>query len=94
MTSRNLLWVVYKPISRGVPDKTNAVCEEKEWEALELSKPGQQQLIRTGIENEGEAERLARGTSGDRLQRPSRDNAAALISKKPTPVAAEPEAQL
>jgi hypothetical protein len=90
MTGRDLLWVVYKPIVRGTPDGINAVCELTEWEALQLAKPGQQQLIRAGIANEGEAERLARGTSGDRVERRSRENLAALTSKKPAPVETEP----
>ena len=41
------------------------VCEQDDWDALELAQPGKHKLIRTGITNEGEAERLARGTSGD-----------------------------
>jgi hypothetical protein len=32
---------------------------------MELAKPGFYTLIRDGIENEGEAEQLARGTSGE-----------------------------
>ena len=41
------------------------VCEQGEWDALELAQPGKHKLIRTSIASEGEAERLARGTSGD-----------------------------
>jgi hypothetical protein len=89
MTKRNPLWVVYKSIIRGVPDGINAVCEQTEWEAMQLAKPGQQQLIQTGIANEGEAERLARGTSGDPLKRRSREETVALIPERPTPVKAE-----
>jgi hypothetical protein len=89
MTDRDLLWVVYKPIIRGVPSAMNAVCEQTEWESMELAKPGQQQHIQSGITSEGEAERLARGTSGDRIQRQSREKTVALISERPTPVEAE-----
>lgn len=32
---------------------------------MELAKPGYYTLIRDGIKNEGEAEQLARGTSGE-----------------------------
>jgi len=41
-----------------------AVCEQAEWDAIELANPGVNTLIQAGISNEGEAERLARGTSG------------------------------
>ncbi len=63
------LWVVYKATLRGNADGMNAVCEQAEWDAMELAKPGQQTLIRGGIASEGEAERLARGTSGDPVKR-------------------------
>jgi hypothetical protein len=43
----------------------NAVCEQSEWDEMERARPGYHTLIRAGITNEGEAERLARGTSGD-----------------------------
>ena len=89
MTKRDLLWVVYKPIIRGTPSAINAVCDQTEWEAMELAKPGQQQHIKSGITNEGEAERLARGTSGDRVQRQSREKTVALIAASTTPVEAE-----
>jgi hypothetical protein len=55
-----ITWVVYKQ-----PDGTQALCEQSEWDALERARPGYFTLIRAGIGNEGEAERLARGTSGD-----------------------------
>jgi hypothetical protein len=45
-----------------------AVCEQSEWEAMELAQPGYRTLIQAGIANEAEAERLARGTSGDAKQ--------------------------
>jgi hypothetical protein len=69
---RDLLWVVYRMAVRGNPDGVNAVCEQAEWDALELAKPGVHQLIRAGIPSEGEAERLARGTSGDPATRTPR----------------------
>jgi len=42
-----------------------AVCEQAEWEAMELAKPGFHTLVRAGITNEGEAERLARSVPVD-----------------------------
>ena len=78
MTKRCFQWVVYRQVIRGVPEGINAVCEQAEWEAMQLAKPGQQQLIQTGIANEGEAERLARGTSGDPLKRRSREETVRL----------------
>jgi len=67
---KNVLWVVYKMTVRGRPEGMNAVCEQSEWEAMERAQPGQHTLIQSGISNEGEAERLARGTSGDAKVRP------------------------
>ena len=59
------LWVVYEIGAAAKDQGINVVCEQGEWEALELAQPGKHKLIWTGITNEGEAERLARGTSGD-----------------------------
>ena len=59
------LWAVYEIGATGKNQGINVVCEQGEWDALELAQPGKHKLIRTGITNEGEAERLARGTSGD-----------------------------
>ena len=53
-------WVVYRMTIHGKPTGMNAVCEQSEWEAMELAAPGYHTLIRAGITNEGEAERLAR----------------------------------
>jgi hypothetical protein len=60
-----ILWVVYEVGAVGKDQGIRVVCEQGEWDALELAQPGKHKLIRTGIANEGEAERLARGTSGD-----------------------------
>ena len=78
-----LLWVVYKMAVRGNPDGMNAVCEQGEWDAMELAKPGQHQLIQRNIANEGEAEKLARGTSGDPVKRRSREETVAQSSNPP-----------
>ena len=62
------LWAVYKKTTKKAPEGMNAVCQQEEWDAMELAKPGMQQLIQGGIANEGMAEQLARGTSGDSIE--------------------------
>jgi hypothetical protein len=62
-------WVVYQSAVRGEPTGPNAVCEQAEWEAMEAQAPGANRLIQAGIRTEGEAERLARGKSGDPVPR-------------------------
>ncbi|MBN9521857.1 hypothetical protein J0H58_25630 [bacterium] len=62
-------WVVYQSAGTGDAVGPNAVCEQAEWEAMEAAAPGRNRLIRAGIVTEGEAERLARGTSGDPVPR-------------------------
>lgn len=68
---RPVTWVVYEMTLQNKPTGTNAVCEQTEWDALELAQPGHHKLIQAGILNEGVAERLARGTSGDPRPRKS-----------------------
>jgi hypothetical protein len=61
-------WVVYRvtlPARHGEPAGVNAVCPQAEWDAMELARPGYHTLVQEGIATESEAERLARGTSGD-----------------------------
>jgi hypothetical protein len=58
-------WVVYRMTIHKQPEGRIAVCSQSEWDAMEAARPGYHTLIRAGITNEGEAERLARGTSGD-----------------------------
>jgi hypothetical protein len=58
-------WVVYQMIIDKKPEAMNVVCEQGEWDAMELARPGHYKLVRDGIASEAEAERLARGTSGD-----------------------------
>jgi hypothetical protein len=59
-------WVVYLKPAHGMVGGTRAVCAQSEWEAMERAQPGAQTLIRGGIVHEGEAEQLARGSSGDK----------------------------
>ena len=65
-------WVVYKMALQGREAGMNAVCEQGEWEAMEIAQPGHHTLVRDGIPSESEAEKLARGTSGDPKPRPPR----------------------
>jgi hypothetical protein len=66
---RPLSWVVYRVMLKGNVAGPNAVCEQAEWEEMERRHPGAHTLLRSGIASEGEAERLARGTSGDSAPR-------------------------
>ncbi len=62
-------WVVYRMTIHGKESGMNAVCQQSEWDAMEQAQPGHHKLIQAGIANEGQAERLARGTAGDRPTR-------------------------
>ncbi len=57
-------WVVYETII-GPQAGRKSVCTAGEWSLLETSKPGENRLIMAGITNENDADKLARGTSGD-----------------------------
>ena len=68
-TAKVVLWVVYKTNTDGkLGGGMNVVCEQSEWDALELARPGHHTLVQAGIASESEAEKLARGTSGDALK--------------------------
>src|SRR5262245_33383478 len=69
MSARNGTWVVYLITIHGKPTGLSAVCEQDEWDAMERATPGHHTLVRSGIATEAEAEKLARGTSGDRPPR-------------------------
>jgi hypothetical protein len=71
-TEKVVSWVVYRMTLHGKKDGGKAVCQQDEWDAMERISPGYHALIQSGIANEGEAERLARGTSGDPVQRRTR----------------------
>jgi hypothetical protein len=64
-TEKSLLWVVYRMTIHGKPSGMSAVCMQSEWEAMERAQPGYHTLVRAGITNEGEAERLARSGPAD-----------------------------
>lgn len=85
-------WVVYTMPIKGNPEGMRAVCERKEWDAMERDRPGYYTVIRTDITNEGEAEKLARGKSGDTppratkkllFQRSSEPAPAAVVTTTP-----------
>jgi hypothetical protein len=55
-----MTWVVYlMPIHGKTPMK--AVCEQSEWDAMELARPGYHPIVQSGIASEAEAENAARG---------------------------------
>jgi hypothetical protein len=54
-------WVVYLMTLHNKTVGIKAVCEQSEWDAMELARPGYHTLIRAGIATETEAEKLARG---------------------------------
>ena len=60
---KSATWVVYLVTLHGKHSGMNAVCEQSEWDALELARPGYHTLVRAGIGSEGEAERIARQPS-------------------------------
>jgi hypothetical protein len=64
-TQEAVAWVVYLSADDRKSGGVRAVCEQSEWDEMERNRPGYHTLVRAGIANEGEAERLARGTSGD-----------------------------
>ena len=61
MQDKVVSWVVYQMTIHNKPAGMKAVCEQSEWDAMELARPGYHTLIRAGITTEGEAERVARG---------------------------------
>jgi hypothetical protein len=69
MRKKTETWVVYLMPLHGKKESVYAVCSQSEWNAMVRVQPGFHTLIRAGIVNEGEAELLARGTSGDSKRR-------------------------
>jgi hypothetical protein len=65
----DISWVVYKMTLHGKADQVNAICEQSEWDAMELARPGYHTLVQANILDESQAERLARGTTGDAKSR-------------------------
>jgi hypothetical protein len=71
-TQKIVSWVVYKMTGHKQAEGLNWICEQTEWDEMERARPGYHTLVRSGITNEGEAERLARGAAGDSKVRGSR----------------------
>ena len=76
-------WVVYLMTLHNLGGM-KAVCEQREWDEMERVRPGYHTLIRSGIANEAEAEKLARGTSGDPIKPRPRGEALARAAIIPT----------
>jgi hypothetical protein len=62
-------WVIYRMTMYKKQFSTNSICTQSEWEQMERQSPGYHKLLQSGISCESEAEKLARGTSGDPLPR-------------------------
>jgi hypothetical protein len=78
-------WVVYHAPVRESAAGVNAVCGQAEWDAMDQARPGYYTLIRAGIASESEAERLARGTSGDPVPKAARRSSAqAMVNQAAT----------
>jgi hypothetical protein len=60
MQEKTVTWVVYLMTIHKQVNGRAAVCEQSEWDAMELARPGYHRLIRGGIGSEVEAEMLAR----------------------------------
>jgi hypothetical protein len=55
-------WAVYLMTLHNKPSM-RAICEQSEWDKIDLARPGYHQLIQGNILTETEAELLARGVS-------------------------------
>jgi hypothetical protein len=81
---KKVTWVVYQMTIHKRADRLTAVCEQSEWDALELGRPGYHVLVREGIPTEVEAELLARESTDNSnvSPDPQQSRAAALTFKK------------
>ena len=68
--NEKVTWVVYQMTIHKRADRLTAVCEQSEWDAMELGRPGYHVLVREGIPTEVEAELLARVSTGLPNDRP------------------------
>ncbi|MDB5387554.1 MAG: hypothetical protein JWM11_3200 [Planctomycetaceae bacterium] len=57
-------WVVYETVT-GPQAGMKSVCTAAEWKVIDGRDPNKNRIIRENISDENEAEKLARGTSGD-----------------------------
>jgi hypothetical protein len=58
-------WAVYWMPMKAGEEPVRAICAQAEWEAMDRAKPGYYTLIQGNMPSEGQAERLARGKSGE-----------------------------
>ena len=66
-------WVVYL-VTNGEHAGIRCVCTENEWREIRSLHPGTNLLVEGGITSESEAEKLARGTSGETKKRDRRQS--------------------
>src|ERR1700722_10967019 len=80
-------WVVYRITLTKKHLETNALCTQCEWDAMELViAPGVHlTLLHAGIKSEAEAEKLGRGTMGDRVRRAARQEPSELLENNVEP---------
>jgi hypothetical protein len=71
MYEKTPTWVIYLMTTRK-HEGMKAVCEQAEWDAMELARPGYHHFIQGGFTSESEAELSARGASGDAKPRASK----------------------
>jgi hypothetical protein len=83
-------WVVYRMTMPKQAVGGNVVCEQAEWDAIELARPGYHTLLYSGIKTEQEAEKLARGNAGDFFRRGSGKKAHRAPDAAPLAVPAVP----
>jgi hypothetical protein len=57
-------WVIYQTVSKNMAGGPHRVCEQSEWNEMEMLTPGRLCLIQACIASEAVATRLARGTCG------------------------------
>jgi hypothetical protein len=62
-------WVVYRMMLKGNAVGGNVMCSKREWDMIEAYNPGYHILLHSGLKTEQEAEKLARGTAGDKPPR-------------------------
>lgn len=65
-------WVVYQAVVSKKGESVHVVCEQREWDAMQLLEPGQRQLVTAGISTEAEADRQARNATVSLLTGPKR----------------------
>lgn len=76
------LWAVYQ-VATGKQAGARVMCPQSQWEELALNHPNANVLIQDRIVSESEAEKLARGTSGDAKLKPGQipDNGRHVIQR-------------